>query len=314
MKAPANKIFFSRHSIWFLSLAFGAALLSAIAFSFTPANSFWRIGNGQPFALLYSLLPGLIFFSLNIFVFKKKFSFYGFIWNFNVWWLLAWLLPLLILFLQGVLLYYFSSVQADFSLNHYMQTLGRNLDSQEFAKLQKVVQTKGVSTLLFSVLGQAFLFGSTFYALSSLVEESAWRGFLQRQWHEFGFWRASSAIAVLQSLYLLPLVWNGFLFSQQPLAGSAALLFSGFLFSLVLSYLRYRSASLYVSAIARGFFMALWGVPMMFFAEGNALHKHLLGFYAAAAMLITLLLLVVLGRFFSFFALPSFTVLEDEIS
>lgn len=268
--------------------------------------------NKMFFSLVYSLLPAVVFFSLQFFWFKQKFSSYGIVWNFNIWWLFAWLLPLLILALTILLLYYdfLFAVQPDFTLNYYMESLQKNMHQQDFLRFQKNFEQQGVRPILTATLGMAFLWGSTFQAVVALAEELGWRGLLQRQWANMGFFKSSLLIGVAQSLWYFPLVVLGMYFSFS-VAGFAMMFLSITAFSVLLSYIRYRTASLFPVAIARGFFVSLFGVPMMLFGGGSDFAKHLLGFYGFVSMIFVLLFLWTMARFFAFFSLPSIDVLEE---
>lgn len=266
------------------------------------------------FYIVYSAMPGVLFVLLNFVLFKKKFFYYGFVWNFNVWWLFAWLLPIVLLGITIVFLSFdmFFNIQADFSLQYYMQSLQKSLSAQDFLQYQKNFEAVGAKKVIYSMIAQALLLGSTSGAFLSLLEEAGWRGFLQREWANIGFLKSSLFVAVLQSLWSLPLVWFGVFFPAHKLLGSVMIVLSSVALGVLLSYIRYRSASIFPVVIARGFFFALFDMPMVLFSGGNDLSKHPLGVYGFFSILIIVILLLGLSRRVTFFSVPDIDVLDKE--
>lgn len=304
----------TKPSLIYLATLFFFGLVFFVLFLWGSKNNVATFSNQNKllFSLLYSLLPAVVFFPLQFFCFKQKFSSFGIVWNFNIWWLFAWLLPLSILALTILLLYYdfLFAVQPDFALNYYMESLQKNMHQQDFLRFQEKFQEQGVRPILTATLGLAFLWGSTFQTFVAFAEEIGWRGFLQRQWANMGFFKSSLLIGFVQSLWYFPLVVLGLYFSFS-VWGFVMIFFSMTAFSLLLSYIRYRTASLFPVAIARGFFVALFGVPMMLFRGGSDFAKHLLGVYGFISIVLILIFLWTMAKFLKFFSLPSLDVLEE---
>ncbi|QFG69036.1 CPBP family intramembrane glutamic endopeptidase [Ornithinimicrobium pratense] len=78
-----------------------------------------------------------------------------------------------------------------------------------YALSAAVVGATGLAqTQVWTALGQVALFGIPmvlFFSLSTLGEEAAWRGFLQRALSHLGFWRASSVVAAVWVAFHVPL-------------------------------------------------------------------------------------------------------------
>jgi uncharacterized protein len=167
----------------------------------------------------------------------------------NRWWLVAWLLPpLLMLATLGA-----SLALPGVSYQPDMSGLATRLGfpAAEIARLRGRIGSIPLPPLAVFVL-EGLVLGPTLGAIGGLGEELAWRGFLYHETRSLGFGRCSLVTGVLWWLWHVPLTLQGYGYPQHPIAGTFVLLLTLLLFSPILTHVRARSRSVIAPAILHG--------------------------------------------------------------
>jgi membrane protease YdiL (CAAX protease family) len=129
---------------------------------------------------------------------------------------------------------------------------------------------------IYSLLAQALILGPTLSAIAGLGEEAGWRGLLHHELRGLGFWRESWIVGLLWGLWHLPLVFEGYGFPNQPLAGACLLLAFTLLAAPLYTFIRIRAESTLACAIFHGSFSASMLLTFAPVAGGSELTVGLL--------------------------------------
>lgn len=111
-------------------------------------------------------------------------------------------------------------------------------------------------------------------AIPALGEEIGWRGFLLPRLCRFGQWPAAVLTGVAWGLWHAPLILLGYNYpGLVPAAALACMVVFCVLLSVLLSWLRLASGSIWPSAIAHGFINGSVGLGALVAAAGHPLHN-----------------------------------------
>lgn len=165
----------------------------------------------------------------------------------------AWLLPLVLTLLAGLLTVLFG--------------LGK-LDLQ-FSAIRKAMEqagSPGVSPAL--VIGIqvliALTLGPLFNTLFGLGEELGWRGFLLPRLLPLGQFPAILISGAIWGIWHMPVILQGHNYPQHPVAGVFLMIGFCILFGAILSWLYLRTSSPWAPALGHGSLNAIAGLPLMF--------------------------------------------------
>jgi membrane protease YdiL (CAAX protease family) len=196
------------------------------------------------------LIPGLVALALARWVFRQPLrETLGLRGRPNRWWLVAWLLPPLLMLATLAV----SLLVPGTSYDATMSGLGARMgfSSGDAATLRARAGFLGLSPLA-GFLAQGLLVGPTLTTIGGLGEELAWRGWLYHELAPLGFWRCSLITGALWGLWHVPLTLQGYGYPQHPIAGTLVFLIYVLLFTPVLTYVRLRAGSVVAPAILHG--------------------------------------------------------------
>lgn len=95
--------------------------------------------------------------------------------------------------------------------------------------------------------------GLTIASISALLEELAWRGFLYNELKSLGVFKSSILIGIIWSLWHTPVtVW--YKYPSSPFVGLIVNLIQMFVISIIITYIRDKSESIFTTAIIHGMF------------------------------------------------------------
>jgi membrane protease YdiL (CAAX protease family) len=172
----------------------------------------------------------------------------------NWWWLVAWLLPVVVLLL-GLAFTWASGFEPVLTVERLIENKRSLVPLEHRVGFEEyLADNRPPHPLMLILLGMPA--GLTFNLLLSLCEEVAFRGYFFRE-VPGRFWFRSTAIGVLWWLWLAPSVAIGNLYGKPGLASVGLALPWCVVTSWVLVYLRVRSESVIATALARGTMVAL---------------------------------------------------------
>lgn len=238
----------------FLAFCFGISWLSAGIFYLCGIDyqSVW----GFLFATVYMFFPLISVLLTQLVTGEKPLSDIGVSFRLNKWWWLGWLviIPLPILLSIPV-----SALFPGVSIGADTDTLKQTMDAMQAQGLSLGPWGVGIITLL-----SGFVAGLTINALFAFGEESAWRGFLHRLLKGKGFWKECLIIGVIWGIWHAPLILMGHNYPSHPVAGVFMMVAFCVLVTPLMVFIRERSGSVTMAAIAHGTINALGGLPIVY--------------------------------------------------
>lgn len=97
------------------------------------------------------------------------------------------------------------------------------------------------------------LIGLSIASVSALLEELAWRGFLYNELKPLGMLKSSLLIGVIWALWHTPVtIW--YKYPNSPIQGVIINFVQMFVISIIITYIRYRSESIFATALMHGMF------------------------------------------------------------
>ena len=238
----------------FLAFCFGISWVSAGIFYLCGIDyqSVW----GFLFATVYMFFPLVSVLLTQLVTGEKPFSDIGISFRLNKWWWLGWLviIPLPILLSLPV-----SALFPGVSIGTDTASLNATMDAMQAQGLPLGPWGVGIVTLL-----SGFVAGLTVNALFAFGEESAWRGFLHRLLKGKGFWKECLIIGVIWGIWHAPLILMGHNYPEHPVAGVFMMVAFCVLVTPLMVFIREKSGSVIMAAIAHGTINALGGLPIVY--------------------------------------------------
>ena len=238
----------------FLAFCFGISWVSAGIFYLCGIDyqSVW----GFLFATIYMFFPLVSVLLTQLVTGEKPFSDIGISFRLNKWWWLGWLviIPLPILLSLPV-----SALFPGVSIGTDTASLKQTMDAMQAQGLPLGPFGVGIITLL-----SGFVAGLTVNALFAFGEESAWRGFLHRLLKGKGFWKECLIIGVIWGIWHAPLILMGHNYPEHPVAGVFMMVAFCVLVTPLMVFIREKSGSVIMAAIAHGTINALGGLPIVY--------------------------------------------------
>lgn len=227
-------------------------------------------------------------------IYKEPLKPLGFSFKMNRWWVISILIPVLV----AVLSIFASVLEPGVTLASGKQFLidqisGASLASNEETDARQFVQNLGLSGPLLALLliGSAVLAGSTFNALAAFGEEYGWRGFMQKEWANIGFWKSSFLIGVVWGIWHLPLIIGGYNYPGEPALGIIMMTIFTIVWSPIHAYVTVMGRSVIPAALMHGIINAIGGTTYIFLAGGSKLVSGLMGIAGVVVAMIFCFLL-----------------------
>src|SRR5262245_43019835 len=184
----------------------------------------------------------------------------------NRWFLVAWLLPFLIpVATFGVALLFPGVTFSPDKQDNFRYLL---LKPEQFGI---EIETNRFAWAVLLTLLQGLVVGITVGALAGFGEELGWRGFLQRELAELGFWKASAIIGLVWGFWHAPLIVQGLNYPDHPWAGVFLTTVLAVLLAPLFSYICLKADSVVAAAIFHGSFNALAALRPLGLEGGNDL-------------------------------------------
>lgn len=217
---------------------------------------------GMSFASAYMLIPLISVIITQLIFGEKPFSDVGVSFKINKWWFVAWLLMPVV----NILAMFASTLLPGVSLDPNSELVRLAIADMS----TKGLEIDGWGLLAITIVGSLFA-GFTINAFFAFGEEIAWRGFLPRIMDACGFWKKSLVIGTVWGFWHAPLVLMGHNYPDHPIVGVFMMVLLCVVMTPVFLYLREKSGSTVVAAIAHGTLNGSAGISVMYLAGGNDL-------------------------------------------
>lgn len=269
----------------FLYVCFGISFIAGGAFHFLGGDL--SSASGMFFASAYMLIPLISVIITQLIFGEKPFSDVGVSFKINKWWFVAWLLMPVV----NILAMFASTLLPGVSLDPNSELVRLAIADMS----TKGLEIDGWGLLAITIVGSLFA-GFTINAFFAFGEEIAWRGFLPRVMSDWGFWKKSLIIGIIWGFWHMPLIFMGHNYPDHPIAGVFMMILLCVVMTPVFLYLREKSGSTMVAAIAHGTLNGSAGISVMYLAGGNDLLCGTTGLVGIIILVILDLLIYLLRK------------------
>lgn len=219
------------------------------------------------FAAIYMFFPMITALVLQA-IDKEKFNHTGLV-NFKVkWpWVVAWLLPVVMVFLCIPINGLFPGVELQYNSEQLINQYQVPEEQQEMVResLAKLPAWMMVVSTIFSGL----IAGITINAIAAFGEEYGWRNYLVGALREVRFWKAALFIGFVWGIWHFPLILMGHNYPNEPRWGVLLMVVMCVLLGTIELYFVLKSKSMVVAAIMHGTINAVSGMTIYFTLGGN---------------------------------------------
>ncbi|MFN3550930.1 MAG: CPBP family intramembrane glutamic endopeptidase [Endomicrobiia bacterium] len=238
-------------------------------------------------AIIYMLCPLFAVFILEKFVYRQKIKYScGINFSFNIWFIIAWVLPLVISFASLPVAKMFPGVEIVSSFDGFLERFKNNFSQQQMQQLKQQMQKIEFVPMMFWIL-QALFFGITINAVFAFGEEIGWRGFLYNELNpKFNFLKISLITGFIWGLWHAPLILQGHNYPNFPKIGVIWMIIFCILYSPIFNFIRKKSNSVIATSILHGTLNATYGFSILFLKGGNELTVGILGLSGFIILLI----------------------------
>lgn len=277
-------------------------LIFTFGISYTMAALFYILGGnyaslgGTVLAIVYMFIPAISA------IIVEKMIYRGNIRNnllvsitVNKWFFVAWMLPVVIVFLTLGISLLFPGVNYASGMDGMISRFENILTPEQIEEMQTELENMAFPPVLL-VLIQGLLAGITINAIAGFGEELGWRGFLIRQFERMKFWKVSLIIGFIWGIWHVPLILMGHNYPQHPVEGVLMMIIWCILLSPLFLYITIKSKSVIAASIMHGTLNAIGALSIMMVTGGNDLLTGITGLSGFLALGIIIVFMIVYDR------------------
>lgn len=266
------------------------------------AVAHWGFGMGADtpvglmlFSTAYMFFPMLTALVLQA-IDKEKFNHTGLV-NFKLkWsWLVAWLLPVVMVLLCILVNGMMSGVSLQYNAEQLITQYHIPEEQQEMVREQLAALPAWLMIVM--MLGSGLMAGVSINALAAFGEEYGWRNYLVGALRGVKFWKAALFIGIVWGLWHFPLILMGHNYPNEPYWGVLLMVVMCILLGVIELYFVLKSKSMIVAAIMHGTFNAVAGVVIYFTLGGNDFLNGMPGLSGFIVMMITILCIWIYDKY-----------------
>lgn len=266
------------------------------------AVAHWGFGIGADtptglmvFSAIYMFFPMVTALVLQA-IDKEKFNHTGLV-NFKIqWsWLVAWLLPVVMVFLCILINGMMPGVSLQYNSEQLINQYHIPEDQQEMVREQMAHLPAWL--MLISIVFSGLLAGITVNAIAAFGEEYGWRNYLVGVLREVKYWKASLFIGIVWGIWHFPLILMGHNYPNEPYWGVLLMVVMCILLGVIELYFVLKTKSMIVAAIMHGTVNALAGVVIYFTLGGNDFLNGMPGLSGFIVMALTIVCLWIYDKY-----------------
>lgn len=192
----------------------------------------------------------------------------GVSFKFNKWFLVAWLLPVLIVFASLGLSLLVPGVEYSPSMGGLLERFEGIIPEDAMKKLEASLKDLPIPAIVFALL-LGLASGISINSVVALGEELGWRGFLFGELGFLGFWKSSFLIGLIWGVWHTPFILQGLNYPQHPIEGVFMMILFCILLSPIFNFIRFKSNSVLAAAIVHGTLNGAGGISIVFIKGGS---------------------------------------------
>lgn len=280
-------------------------LLITFAASYSMAGAFFLLGGdyksvwGTVLAICYMFIPMATVLLIEKVVYKERIkerlrlSF-----NFNIWFLLAILIPLVLVFITFGLSLLLPDISFSPDMSGMIKRMESSLSPEQVEQMKVSFRMIPVHPAVLGLIN-GIIGGLTINAIAGFGEELGWRGFLLRELSGKSFAKVSLFIGVIWGVWHAPIILMGHNYPQHPQFGVFMMIVWCTLLSFVFNYVTLKTKSVIAASVLHGVLNGTAGVAIMLIDGGNDLTVGVTGYTGFIALLILLLLIYIFDTWIS---------------
>ncbi len=258
-----------KKALIFIGLTFFFSYLLAILY--WALGGKWNTTSATFIAVAYMFIPMIIAIVVQKGIYREPLKEpLGISWKFNRWWLVAWWLPPIAAFATFGVSLLLPGVTYSPEMAGLIERFKDTLTPEQLQQMQGSVATLPIHPIWIGLL-QGLIAGITINAVAGFGEELGWRGFLQKELGNLGFWKSSALIGAIWGIWHAPLILQGHNYPQHPIAGVFMMIIFCLLLAPIFSYVRLKAKSVIAAAILHGSLNGTIGLSIMLVKGGNDL-------------------------------------------
>ena len=229
---------------------------------------------------------------------KEKFNHTGLVnFKFSWAWLVAWLLPVAMVFLCILVNGLMPGVSLQYNAEQLITQYHIPEEQQELVRSQMMQFPAVVMVGLTLVSGLTM--GATVNAIAAFGEEYGWRNYLVHALRGQKFWTAALFIGIVWGIWHFPLILMGHNYPNEPRWGVLLMVVFCVLMGVIELYFVLKTKSMIVAAIMHGTINALAGIVIYFTLGGNDFLNGMVGLSGFIVMVLVIVCLWVYDHFIS---------------
>lgn len=251
---------------------------------------------GTPLAMLFAV--GYMFFPLLGTIIVQKYIYkepviesLGVKFNFNYWWLAAWLLPVVLVFATIGTSLLFPGVSYSPGMEGIFEYMEGLIPEDQMEEMPFSPQLA-----FWLMLVQGIIAGPTINAVAGFGEELGWRGLLLKEMAPLGFWKSSVIIGFIWGLWHAPLILMGHNYPGYEVIGVGMMIIWCILLSPLFTYITVKANSVIAAAVLHGSLNATLGLAIMPVTGGTVLTVGATGLAGFVVLIVVNLILLLWAR------------------
>ncbi len=251
---------------------------------------------GTPLAMLFAV--GYMFFPLLGTIIVQKYIYkepvienLGVRFNFNYWWLAAWLLPVVLVFATIGTSLLFPGVSYSPGMEGIFEYMEGLIPEDQMEEMPFSPQLA-----FWLMLVQGIIAGPTINAVAGFGEELGWRGLLLKEMAPLGFWKSSVIIGFIWGLWHAPLILMGHNYPGYEVIGVGMMIIWCILLSPLFTYITVKANSVIAAAVLHGSLNATLGLAIMPVTGGTVLTVGATGLAGFVVLIVVNLILLLWAR------------------
>lgn len=261
--------------ILFIGLTFFANWFMAALFFALGGK--WGSPSSLAFTASYMFVPMVMAIVVQKLIYKEPLKEpLGISFKLNWWFLVAWLLPPVIVFACLGVSLLLPGAEYSPSMEGLLERFESLLTPEQLRQMENQANILPVPPIWAGLL-LGLIAGVTINAVAGFGEELGWRGFLQKEFAYMGFWKSSAIIGVIWGVWHGPVVLLGHNYPQHRLLGVVMMTLLTLLLAPIFSYIRLKANSVIAAAIMHGTLNATAGLSIVFVKGGNDLTVGIVG-------------------------------------